>query len=428
MKILFLFVWVCLPVLLMAQSHSEANYKEAKVPDYQLPPLLVNEEGQEILSATDWQLHRRPTLLNQFAEHIYGHTPLFPYELRVETLETEANALEGIAVRKQVRIWIRQGDKSLPLDLLLYLPGNDEPKAYPIFLALNFYGNQSIHADPHIRLTESWVRNNENFGITKNKATDASRGVRSSRWSVEEILDRGYGLATMYYGDIDPDFDDGFQNGIHPFAYSAGQSQPKPTEWGSIGAWAWGLSRAVDYLQTDDQVDANRIMLMGHSRLGKAALWAGAQDERFAMVISNNSGCGGAALSKRQFGERVARINTSFPHWFNDYFTRYNEQESDLPLDQHQLIALMAPRPVYVASASKDLWADPRGEFLAAQAASPVYQLYGKRGLPEGDFPNPDQALQQGFIGYHLRTGKHDVTLYDWERYMDFADRHLAHE
>ncbi len=405
-------------------SFSQPNYDESKVPKYTLPELLVSKTGKKITTAKIWNDVRRPEILSLFEENMYGK---MPGELNISSsriLEESTNGLGGKAIRKQILLTFEKNGKKLEVNMLLFLPKN--VKKAPLFLGYNFGGNQTVADDPEIFVTRSWIRPITSLGITDNKATEKTRGTSKTNWQAEKIIDSGYGLATIYYGDVDPDRDD-FSDGVHPLLYSPNQTKPAANEWGSISAWAWGLSKALDYLEKEKGVDAGKVIVMGHSRLGKTALWAGALDQRFAIVISNNSGCGGAALSRRMYGETLKAMNDVFPHWLCDNCLKYDDNVNALPVDQHMLIALMAPRPVYIASAEEDQWADPRGEYLSGYFATPVYKLFGKKGLPSMEMPGTSQPIMNT-IGYHIRPGKHDVTAYDWDQYIKFANLHLKNK
>lgn len=403
-----------LTLRIFSQSQGALN-DEDKIPPYTLPDALVLQNGDKVTTAELWDKQRRPEVLHFFEEYIYGKTPDKKVDFNFTTTKTVPHFLNGKATLKEVNLTISENKKIPIIHLLIIIPNNARGSV-PAFAGLNFDGNHTIHSSTEITLANVWDMETGKADI----ASEETRGDAKTRWPVERIIDRGYAIITAYYGDIDPDFDDGFKNGIQP----AFETTRDETSWGSIGAWAWALSRMIDYAATDNAIDESKVAVIGHSRLGKTALWAGAQDQRFALVISNNSGCGGAALSCREFGETIARITEVFPHWFCGRLATYGSKVNELPVDQHELIALIAPRPVYIASAEDDQWADPHGEFLSAVYASPVYQLLGTKGLPAKEMPVVNRPVF-GQIGYHIRTGKHDITPYDWEQYLDFADRFL---
>lgn len=360
----------------------------------ELPDVLGNPPAS---TSAEWIATQRPATLELFRKHVYGRPSVErPEKLSFETVEEAAGALGGTATLRIVNVrFSGEGGEGI-MKLILFIPEKAKKPAPGFLLICN--------------------RPEENI--------DPTRKTRSPFWPAEEIVARGYVAATFLNSNLDPDHDDGFKDGVHGIFDPKGAERPGDA-WGTIAAWGWGASRAMDYFETAADIDEKRIAVIGHSRGGKTALWAGASDERFGMAISNDSGCTGAALARRKHGERVKKINDTFPHWFCKNYRAFNEREDDLPIDQHQLIALMAPRPVYVASATGDDWADPLGEFLAARNAGPVYALFGLKGLGADEMPPADHPLATGHIGYHLRTGKHDLSLYDWQRYMDFADLHF---
>ena len=420
-KVVVVGMFLLLAVGVSLGQEQNANYDEAKVSAYTLPDPLVMANGQRVASAGMWTARRRPELLRLFEKNVYGRSPGRPSGMAFELNSVDEHALGGTAVRKEVTVYFSSKKDGPKMYILIYLPKAAHHPA-PMFLGLNFLGNQSVARDPGITMSRAWM--SDWSGVVDHRATEATRGINASAWQVEELLSRGYGLATIYYGDIEPDFDGGIRDGVRPLFFHAGQTKPAADEWGAVGAWAWGMSRALDYLETCKDVDARRVAFIGHSRLGKAALWAGAQDQRAALVIAVQSGEGGAKLNRRDFGETVKAINTRFPHWFCGNFKNFNDNVSALPVDQHELIALVAPRPVYISAAAGDLWGDPKGMFLAAKAAEPVYRLFGTDGLGASEMPGIGQPVMTT-IGFHLRSGKHEVTEYDWEQFLNFADKYM---
>jgi len=418
-------LFLACPLLASAQPAFVPNYEEGNVGTYTLPDPLQPPKTGRITTTKQWEA-KRGYWLDKFAQHVYGQTPTQAVRLRYETRKITRNALGGKAIRKQVAIYIADYPQLPPIEVLLYIPTKTNSsgaiKRAPVFLGLNFCGNHCISAETDIPISDRWVAN-AGGGVTERnskgepRATPKSRGMQTRHWPIDTILARGYALATAYYGDIEPDHINGWRTGIR----SVLGDTAKADNWGAVGAWAWGMSRMLDYLETDSLVDAKRVIAIGHSRIGKAALWASAQDLRFAATIANEAGEGGASLARRTYGETVGRINTAFPHWFAPNYKNYNDDVHALPVDQHILMSLLAPRPLYVASAEEDRWSDPRGEFLSAKAAEPVYALYNKQGLGASSLPSVNTPIGST-ISYHVRTGVHDVTDFDWWQYLKFAD------
>lgn len=393
---------------------------ESKVPAYTLPALLKFENGKQVKSVKDWK-KRREEILDLLQKEMYGQRPIKPAKMKFEVFDLDTNALNGKAIRKQIKVIFNPKQDSVYMDILMYVPKNITRP--PVIVGLNFGGNQEVLNDSAIRITHSWV-GKKSKGAVNNKASEGSRGVASEVWPVEKMLDAGFASATIYCGDIDPDYD----NTTNAVQSLYPKLQDRKDNFSTIGAWTWGLSRAMDYLEKDKGINPDQVILTGLSRLGKAALWAGATDQRFAMVISTESGKGGDALFQRQFGESVERINTVFPQWFCLNFSKYSNHVAEMPFDQHMVLAMVAPRPFYLGSAAEDLNEDPKGEFLAMKAIEPVYQLYGFKGLPTDEMPAVNQAIYGDRLGFHLREGKHGITAFDWDNYIKFIKVHLKDE
>jgi dienelactone hydrolase len=363
--------------------------------DANLPDPLLTAEGKRVASAADWPA-RRAELVELFRHHVYGRAPVErPEGMTIRVSDSAIGVMDGAADRRQLHLaWKGPGGEG-GMNVVLFVPTKHERPVGCFLLICN--------------------RPPDNI--------DPTRAKKSPFWPAEQLIARGYAIAAFYNAEIDPDQDDGFKNGVHGVFDEPGKPRADDA-WATIAAWAWGASRAIDALVEQPGIDPKRIAVVGHSRGGKTALWCGAQDERVALTISNDSGCTGAAISRGKQGESIAKINAGFPHWFATTYKQWNNRESEMPFDQHELIASIAPRLVYVASASEDAWADPQAEFRSCVAAAPAWALFGMQGFPVTTFPAPESPLQDGAIGYHLRTGKHDLTEYDWMRYADFADRH----
>ena len=379
-------------LLAFSQTLLAQNYDESKLGSYTLPELLKTQGGQTISTVDGWEKVRRPEILKLFEDHVYGQVPKDYDDIQFRIKNTDKKAMGGKATLKEVEITVFRNQKSAKINLLMFTP-NKVKKPVPVFLVLNHRGIKTM---------------------------DVTRGNKDGFWPAEEVIEAGYGIAGFDVVDFAPDHKENFSQGMLDQLYPEQLAMDNGMR--ALGAWGWGASRAIDYFETERSVDATKVITVGHSRGGKASLWCGAQDQRVAITISNESGNSGAALSRRNFGETVERIVTTFPYWFCPNYRQYGNNEAKLPVDQHMLIGLIAPRAVYVASAAEDLWADPKGQYLALKEAQPVYRLYGfEPSLPE-EMPVVNKQVIRPAMGFHNREGKHNMTLYDWQQFIRFAD------
>lgn len=402
------------------RSFGYYSTEECDAATYTLPDPLRTFAGEKIASAAQWSCLQRREILELLKKYEYGEILPRPDKLEFSLISPPQKALGGMAVRKEVKITAAMADgREHSFIVLIYIPA-EHTGPVPAFAGLNFTGNHNTTSETDVTPT--------GFRFP-GKLVNPERSVQHSRFIPETLVERGYATATCCYHDIFPDRAGGAPDSVMKLFCDTANGDPTGVKYSVIGAWAWGLSRILDYLESDPDIDGSRVAVHGHSRLGKTSLWAGAIDERFKLVISNCSGCGGGALHRRKFGENLsqhfkAHLDIGYPNWFMNETEKFIWREEDLPIDQHQLLAMIAPRPLAVATATEDLVADPKGEFLACKAASEVYNLFGSQGLPADEMPLPDVNIS-GDISFHCRTGEHEQTPQDWAHYLDLADRYL---
>jgi hypothetical protein len=408
----------------IADSPAEAvagipvNYTEANVGRYSLPEPLKLASGERVTTPTVWTEKRRREILQLLEEHQFGRAPGRPADMTFDVFDQGTPAFDGKATRKQVTIYFTKDKSDRYVDLLIYLPASASGPV-PLLLNLGWSGNNLAVSDAGVKVGRRWV-------ASEKRRIPSTAGRAFDRPTILPALERGFGFATFNYTDIEPDALDSIQGGIRAAYLKEDQSQPAPDEWGAIAAWAWGVSRMVDYCETDPSIDAKRIAIMGVSRLGKTVLWAGARDERIALVLASCSGEGGAALSRRNYGETIAHLvaPTRFPYQFAQNYQKWAADPNTAPFDSHLLLSLIAPRPLLLQTGTTDKWSDPYGEFLAARAAQPVYALLGKQGVETDKMPSPDQSIMNT-LGFHIHEGGHGMIPSDWDVFLKFMEAHL---
>jgi hypothetical protein len=378
-----------------------------------LPDILSFNNGDAVETADYYEL-RKNEMEQLLKDTIYGSVPDVAYEVSFKTLEENEQALDGNAIRKQIEITVTTELGESKAMMLVYLPKMNEP--VPVFLGLNFIGNTTIYEDENI--IPSFCQYNEEGTL------EQTSGERYSRWVADYVIDSGYALATICASDFAPDSRGEYNTRL----ISIFGGDTETLEFKTISAWAFGMSRAVDYLVQDEAIDSGRIITVGHSRLGKTSLWAAAQDERISLAISSGSGCAGAALARSTIGETVKLINQTFPYWFVDAYSNYAKNEEDLPVDQHMLLASIYPRKVYVASSARDLWADPFNEFMSLKFASEALSEFGVEPITQDALPEAGTTIFSEYYGYHIKEDRHRIKREDWEHFIDYADAYLTDE
>lgn len=380
------------------------NYREDAVPPYHLPDPLVLNNGQPVRNANDWFERRRPELIQAYEREIFGRVPRSAPPVRFEEAEPAAPAFDGKAVRRRIVAHFGGPARGVDVSFVIYTPATAIGPV-PLVLHLSFGGDPGLPG--------------------RTKPRGMPEALHNDIGPVADLMARGYGYAIVLYTEIQPDRPNAQHEGVIGLALAPGQEKQAPDEWGGIAAWSWGLSRFMDYLQTDQRIDARRVVLVGHSRLGKTALWAGASDPRFALIYSSQSGEMGAALSRRDFGETVDDIATGLAHEFAGNFQKYIGHWNEMPHEAHLLIALSAPRPVFISAADGDPWSDPYGQFLATVAAGPVWRLLGQHDLGTSERPGLNTPIATGDLAFLENHGPHLISPLDWKTLLDFADRHL---
>lgn len=404
------------PVRLAKASGHVSNYSEEKVAPYTLPDPLTCFNGERVSTAETWWKQRRPEILEFYRAEIYGRVPPNAPKVSWEVVETDPNARDGKAVMKRVVGRMGERQDGPRMNLTVHLP-NKTDGPVPMLLSITFgFGAGGPAVGKAVGATVK-------ADAPKNKAPVPPRFD-----FLGEVLSRGWGFASLGYTDIQPDRADQWSQGVVGLTLKEGQTRPAPDEWGTISAWSWGISRSIDFLESEKAVNPKQIAITGVSRLGKTVLWAGAQDERVAAVFSVVSGEMGAALIRRDWGETLDDMAQNFPWQFAGNLQTWVGRWNELPVDQHMLIALCAPRPVYVNGGLTDQWSDPKGEFLAAAAAGPVYRLLGKSDVGATDVPPLDAPLTTGSLAFHYHSGGHMAVPADWRAFLDFAERHFRAE